>query len=121
LPDEYERVMTGINSILRKSWTISEQAEDNKEKIQALLLAKECYSMKLELLTNATVVDDAIGFVAKKSDGNAKKYSSDDRDEDDMKGEPKEPDYDEDEDQLEEDQEEETEEIATTANQVFRG
>jgi hypothetical protein len=47
LPDEYERVMTGINSILRKSWTISEQAEDNKEKIQALLLAKECYSMKL--------------------------------------------------------------------------
>jgi hypothetical protein len=121
LPDEYERVMTGINSILRKSWTISEQAEDNKEKIQALLLAKECYSMKLELLTNATVVDDAIRFVAKKSDGNAKKYSSDDRDEDDMKGESKEPDYDEDEDQLEERQEEETEEIATTTNQVFRG
>jgi phenolic acid decarboxylase len=25
-----------------------------------LSLAKECYSMKLELLTNATVVDDAI-------------------------------------------------------------
>jgi hypothetical protein len=28
--------------------------------IQALSLAKECYSMKLELLTNATVVEDAI-------------------------------------------------------------
>jgi hypothetical protein len=26
-------------------------------------LAKECYSMKLDLLTNATVVDDAIRFV----------------------------------------------------------
>jgi hypothetical protein len=25
---------------------------------------KECYAMKLELLTNATVVDDAIRFVA---------------------------------------------------------
>jgi hypothetical protein len=34
-----------------------------REKIQALSLAKECYSMKLELLTNATVVDDAIRFV----------------------------------------------------------
>jgi hypothetical protein len=34
------------------------------EKIKALTLAKECYSMKLELLTNATVVDDAIRFVA---------------------------------------------------------
>jgi hypothetical protein len=28
-------------------------------KTQALSLAKECYPMKLELLTNATVVDDA--------------------------------------------------------------
>ena len=33
------------------------------EKIKALNLAKDCYSMKLELLTNATVVDDAIRFV----------------------------------------------------------
>ncbi|MFL6418782.1 MAG: hypothetical protein ACJ71P_05120, partial [Nitrososphaeraceae archaeon] len=36
------------------------------EKIQALSLAKECYSMKLDLLTNATVVDDAIKFVSDK-------------------------------------------------------
>jgi hypothetical protein len=27
-------------------------------------LAKECYSMKLDLFTNATVVDDAIRFVS---------------------------------------------------------
>ncbi|MGC2426044.1 MAG: hypothetical protein WA421_03335 [Nitrososphaeraceae archaeon] len=32
----------------------------------ALSLAKECYSMKLDLLTNATVVDDAIRFVSEK-------------------------------------------------------
>jgi hypothetical protein len=30
-------------------------------------LAKECYSMKLDLLTNATVVDDAIRFVSEKA------------------------------------------------------
>jgi hypothetical protein len=41
--------------------------EDKREKIQALSLAKECYSMKLELLTNTTVVDDAIRFVSQKS------------------------------------------------------
>ena len=35
-----------------------------KEKIQTLSLAKECYSMKLNLLTNATVVDDAIKFIS---------------------------------------------------------
>jgi hypothetical protein len=39
-------------------------AADRREKIQALSLAKECYSMKLDLLTNATVVDDAIRFVS---------------------------------------------------------
>jgi hypothetical protein len=40
------------------------QTEDNakSDKIKALILAKECYAMKLELLTNATVVDDAIGL-----------------------------------------------------------
>jgi hypothetical protein len=38
-----------------------------REKIQALSLAKDCYSMKLELLTNATLVDDAIRFVSSKS------------------------------------------------------
>jgi hypothetical protein len=40
--------------------------------MQALSLAKECYSMKLDLLTNATVVDDAIRFVLEKSKYNLK-------------------------------------------------
>ena len=39
-------------------------SEDKREKIQALSLAKECYSMKLDLLTYAKVVDDAIRFVS---------------------------------------------------------
>ena len=32
-----------------------------------IIMAKECYSMKLELLTNPTVVDDSIRFVSQKS------------------------------------------------------
>jgi hypothetical protein len=70
--------------------------------------------MKLDLLTNATVVDDAIRFVSDKTKENLKSSSSD-RNEDEK--ESKEPDYDEDKDQLEEEQEEETGEITT--NQVF--
>src|ERR687887_2726157 len=60
LPIEYEKCMVGLTAILREAWTTSQQTEDKREKIQALSLAKECYSMKLDLLTNATVVDDAI-------------------------------------------------------------
>ena len=65
LPAEYEKCLVGLNSILKEAWNMS-QADDNvkSDKIKALALAKECYAMKLELLTNATVVDDAIRFVA---------------------------------------------------------
>src|ERR687888_2814030 len=55
-----------LNAITREAWDTAQQTEDKREKIQALSLAKECYSMKLELLTNATVVDDAIRFVSQK-------------------------------------------------------
>jgi Bacterial regulatory protein, arsR family len=63
LPEEYEKCMVGLTAILREAWTTSQQTEDKREKMQALSLAKDCYSMKLDLLTNATVVDDAIRFV----------------------------------------------------------
>jgi hypothetical protein len=90
-----------------KKHVIQHKAQKIREKIQALSLAKECYSMKLDLLTNVTVVDDAIRFVFNKS--------SHSRNEDDE--ESREPDYNDDKDQLEEKQEEET--TGTTANHVF--
>lgn len=65
LPQEYEKCLIGLNLIHKRAWTIAETLEiDEKTQIQALSLAKECYGMKLDLLTNATVVDDAIRFVA---------------------------------------------------------
>ena len=64
LPEEYEKCLVGLTAILREAW-----------KIQALSLAKDCYSMKLDLLTNATVVDDAIRFVTQKGAANAEPMS----------------------------------------------
>jgi hypothetical protein len=65
LPEEYEKYMVGLNAITKEAWNTAQSTEDKREKIQALSLAKECYSMKLDLLTNATVVDDAIRFVSR--------------------------------------------------------
>ncbi len=96
LPEEYEKCLVGLNAITKEAWNTSQQTEDKREKILALSLAKECYFMKLDLLTNATVVEDAIRFVSERSN---------------------EPDYDEDKDQLEEEQEEEGGGITT--NSVF--
>jgi len=115
LPEEYEKCLVGLTAITKEAWNTAQNAEDKREKIQALSLAKECYSMKLDLLTNATVVDDAIRFVS----SNKFKDSLTSGDNHEIEREKsKEPDHDEDEDQLEKEQEEQTGEIITT-NQVF--
>ena len=82
LPEEYEKCLVGLNSILKEAWTISQTENIKGDKIKALALAKECYAMKLELLTNATVVDDAIRFVASYSASTkpTEKANSDERD-----------------------------------------
>ena len=112
LPEEYEKCLVGLNAITKEAWNTAANTEDKREKIQALSLAKECYSMKLDLLTNATVVDDAIRFVSSnKSKGNLRSSSSNEDEK-----ESNEPHYDKDEDQLEEEQERQ---IGETTNEVF--
>jgi hypothetical protein len=102
-----------INAITKEAWNTSQNTEDKREKIQALSLANECYSMKIDLLTNATVVDDAIRFVSQKFKENQK--CSQDGEESSR------PNYDEDQDYLEEAQTVETETVLTisTTNEVF--
>jgi DNA-binding Lrp family transcriptional regulator len=116
LPEEYEKCLVGFNAITREAWNTANQTEDKREKIQALSLAKDCYSMKLDLLTNATVVDDAIRFVSSNKSKEEMNSSNDDSERD--KEESNEPDYGEDKDQLEQEQQEE-EYDETTVNQVF--
>ena len=70
LPEEYEKCLIGFTAITREAWTTLQQAQDKREKIHALSLAKECYSMKMDLLTNATLVDNAVRFVSQKPKGN---------------------------------------------------
>jgi hypothetical protein len=116
LPEEYEKCLVGITAITKEAWNTAANTEDKREKIHALSLAKECYSMKLDLLTKATVVDDAIRFVSHKSKENLKSsYGNKDG------KESNESDYGDHEDQLEEEeQEEEAREIKeATINQVF--
>jgi hypothetical protein len=108
LPEEYEKCLVGLTAITKEAWTTAENTEDRREKMQALSLAKECYSMKLELLTNATVVDDAIRFVSSRPNEKVKSSSHDDKEEsNDL-------DYNEDQEQLKVEQG-----TTTTTNQVL--
>src|SRR5690242_5379297 len=114
LPEEYEKCLVGVTAITKEAWNTAANTEDKREKIQALSLAKDCYSMKLDLLTNAAVVDDAIRFVSTKSKDKEKRESSPTNSSEDDKEESNQLDYD---DEEEEQEEQEAEEI--TVNQVF--
>jgi hypothetical protein len=110
LPEEYEKCLVGLNAITKEAWNTAQNTEEKREKIQALSLAKECYSMKLDLLTNATVVDDAIRFVSSKTKENLKSSVEGEKEESN------EPDYDED---VSRSQEQQTGKITSTSNLVF--
>ena len=73
LPEEYEKCLVGISSILKEAWNTANSPEERKDKLHALSLAKDCYSMKLELLTNATIVEDALKFVDRNKNNNTSK------------------------------------------------
>jgi DeoR/GlpR family transcriptional regulator of sugar metabolism len=44
LPEEYEKCLVGLNAITKEAWNTAQSTEDKREKIQALSLAKDCYS-----------------------------------------------------------------------------
>ena len=116
LPEEYEKCLVGLTAILREAWTTSQQTDESREKIQALSLAKECYSIKLELLTDATVVDDAIRFVSDNSKQKPRLRSSDGSS-DKVARQYHEPDYNEDDDKSDKQEEQEIGELTNTVLQ----
>jgi predicted transcriptional regulator len=65
LPLEYDKTLAGLTAILKEMWTASEKAgQDTREKVLALSLAKEIYSMKLDLLSNVSTVEAAMKFIS---------------------------------------------------------
>ena len=69
LPTEYHKCLVGITAIMKEAWQMSlDEQSDNREKLQALSLAKDCYAMKLDLLSSATVIARAVKFVDRHRD-----------------------------------------------------
>ena len=50
LPEEYEKCLVGLTAITKEAWNTAHNTEDKREKIHALSLAKECYSMNPSLI-----------------------------------------------------------------------
>jgi hypothetical protein len=75
IQEEHEKSIIGLNAILWESWTMVESSKDPKEKLRALSLAKECYALREEFLSNTSVIDEALKFRLKsESEKNTESY-----------------------------------------------
>jgi hypothetical protein len=67
LPLEYNKCISGLEEIIKESWNVAAQADKNrntKDKLQSLALIKDTYNTKMDLLTNASLLQDSIKFVS---------------------------------------------------------
>lgn len=66
LPLEYQKCLVGLEAILSKTWDIANNADSaERDRLQAISVGMQAYNMKIDLLTNATVVERAVQFVEK--------------------------------------------------------
>jgi hypothetical protein len=75
--NEYEKCLVGVTSILKEAWDTAVSTSEKREKTHALSLVEECYAMKLDLLTNVMIVEDAKRFVTSYTVAAAEKDSTD--------------------------------------------
>jgi transcriptional regulator len=59
LPEQYEVCLTALDAIIKRAFEILETSDDNREKLQAMELFKDTHLVKLELLSNATTIDNS--------------------------------------------------------------
>ena len=68
VPEEYQKCMVGMKSLLKKTLEIAETVTDPRVKLQAHAVANDCYKFILDMSTNAGIVSDALKFVTQKKE-----------------------------------------------------
>jgi ECF sigma factor len=65
LPDEYNRCLTGLNQVLKTCWYIvNKPGTDDRTKLQATAIINDSYKYAMDLVTNGSVITDAIKHVS---------------------------------------------------------
>jgi CRISPR/Cas system-associated protein Cas10 (large subunit of type III CRISPR-Cas system) len=58
--------LVALDTILKRSFDMIENARDNREKLQAMELFKDTHMKKLELLSGSVAIDHALRYVEQK-------------------------------------------------------
>ena len=72
-------VEVSINQVLKKAQHIASTTADERVRLQSLSLVKECNASRLEMITNGTIVSDALKYVngkAEKLDESSRKVGT---------------------------------------------
>jgi hypothetical protein len=63
VPLEYHKTLTGLQNIIKSMSDIISRSTDNKEIMQASGIKMQALNMKMELVSNANLVHEAINLV----------------------------------------------------------
>jgi predicted transcriptional regulator len=66
LPEQYQVCLVALDSIIKRASDIIETSDDNRERLQAMQVFRDTHQLKLELLSNATTIDSALGYIRSK-------------------------------------------------------
>jgi hypothetical protein len=66
LPMEYSICLTALDEIIKRSYDVIKTCKDNREKLQALELFKETHLQKVDLMSDATTIDQALNYIKNK-------------------------------------------------------
>ena len=84
MPEEYQKANIRMDQVLKKAWHIANTTADERVRLQALALIDQCNSHKMELITNGSIVSDALQYV----NGKAEKLGQQIKAEEEIEGEP---------------------------------
>ena len=79
MPEEYQKANVRMDQVLKKAWYIANTTADERVRLQALSLIDQCNSHRMDLITNGTVVSDALKYVngkAQKLDESSRKVGT---------------------------------------------
>jgi hypothetical protein len=78
LAETFDSCFHGVNEVLKNTWIIISKEEDSRTKLTALSTANDYYRMKMDLVTNSTIVEDALKFVEHKKQLSSNKVQNND-------------------------------------------
>jgi DNA-binding transcriptional regulator WhiA len=74
LPEQFEICLSALDTIIKRAVHIMETAEDNSEVFEALELFKNTHFQKLSLLSDSSLIENALSFIRQQQQHEYQQY-----------------------------------------------